>query len=366
MKTRLVLALLTCATALSAYPVAHAADKPIVIKIGVEPGLRYDTPRFRVPPGASVKLTFTNNDQMMHNIVIAQPGSRVALVNASLLLGDDGPAMQFVPKSDKILWHTKVLSPGDAETLSFTAPKAEGVYPYVCTYPGHGFVMFGAMYVQKSDQLPPLDKDTHVPPPLPKQDTGSPFLTVTSTAKVVREFMPNTGPASIAIGMPGGRSACWDAGVCRLRYVWSGGFMDIGYHKKDTAKIIGDVYYRTQEHEGLRVGDPSTKREVEFLGYTLADSFPQFKYRINGVDVKELILVRAAGPGITRRFNVDTDMPVRFVTDPKSGVEFESDKGEWKDGVLTLTPGEAKSFSVSIIDPTKPSGKPTAKAGGAK
>jgi putative heme-binding domain-containing protein len=31
--------------------------------------------------------------------------------------------------------------------LSFTAPKEPGVYPYVCTYPGHWRRMYGALYV---------------------------------------------------------------------------------------------------------------------------------------------------------------------------------------------------------------------------
>ncbi|MBI1374585.1 MAG: hypothetical protein GC159_17850 [Phycisphaera sp.] len=351
MRTRFAFAVTAALLAAVGVSSARAAGKPVEIKIGVEVGLRYDTLRFRVDPGAAVKVTFSNNDQMMHNMVIAQPGARLELVNASLLLGDDGPAMNYVPKSDKIIVHTNVLSPGDEQTLEFTAPKTEGVYPYVCTYPGHGFVMFGAMYVQKSDKLPPLDKDPNVPPPLPETPGGSPFLQVANAAKVVRDFMPNTGPASIAIGMPGGQSACWDAGVCRLRYVWSGGFIDIPYHKKDEAVLVGNVYYTTTPEEGLQIGD-SAKRDVKFLGYTLVDSFPQFHYRVNGVEVSELILVRAGGPGITRRFEIaETDQPVRFVTNPKAGVTFTSTVGEFTDGVLTLTPKQAKSFAVSIVEP---------------
>jgi putative heme-binding domain-containing protein len=39
------------------------------------------------------------------------------------------------------------LQPRDVQQLSFTAPKKAGVYPYVCTYPGHWRRMFGALYV---------------------------------------------------------------------------------------------------------------------------------------------------------------------------------------------------------------------------
>jgi putative heme-binding domain-containing protein len=53
----------------------------------------------------------------------------------------------YVPASNKILLKSKLLQPRDSQKLSFTAPKQLGVYPYVCTYPGHWRRMFGAMYV---------------------------------------------------------------------------------------------------------------------------------------------------------------------------------------------------------------------------
>src|SRR5262249_37087453 len=39
------------------------------------------------------------------------------------------------------------LQPRDVQKLSFTAPAKAGVYPYVCTYPGHWRRMYGALYV---------------------------------------------------------------------------------------------------------------------------------------------------------------------------------------------------------------------------
>ena len=36
---------------------------------------------------------------------------------------------------------------------------------------------------------------------------------------VQRIFMPNSGPASIAVALPGDLNYCWDASQCRLRYV---------------------------------------------------------------------------------------------------------------------------------------------------
>src|SRR5262249_17685632 len=42
---------------------------------------------------------------------------------------------------------SRLLQPRAMEKISFTAPTKPGVYPYVCTYPGHWRRMHGALYV---------------------------------------------------------------------------------------------------------------------------------------------------------------------------------------------------------------------------
>ena len=42
---------------------------------------------------------------------------------------------------------SRLLEPGQKQALSFDVPSTPGIYPYVCTYPGHWRRMFGAMYV---------------------------------------------------------------------------------------------------------------------------------------------------------------------------------------------------------------------------
>ena len=54
---------------------------------------------------------------------------------------------KFVPQSPKVLAGSRLMQPRDSQRLSFTAPKEPGVYPYVCTYPGHWRRMYGALYV---------------------------------------------------------------------------------------------------------------------------------------------------------------------------------------------------------------------------
>jgi len=55
-----------------------------------------------------------------------------------------------LPKSllGDVLAHTKLLGPGESESISFTAPTIEGEYEYVCTFPGHFAMMRGSMEVK--------------------------------------------------------------------------------------------------------------------------------------------------------------------------------------------------------------------------
>ncbi|MEO8721264.1 MAG: plastocyanin/azurin family copper-binding protein [Ginsengibacter sp.] len=140
------------------------AQTPVTtVSINTIKGLRYDVVRFKVKPGAKVRIILNNKDEMSHNLVITQPKSRFAVVNAALNLGENSLKMNYVPKISKVLWSTKVLLPGETTSLTFTAPQKEGVYPYVCTYPGHGFVMYGAMYVTNK-AMPSIKNDHNIPP----------------------------------------------------------------------------------------------------------------------------------------------------------------------------------------------------------
>ena len=60
-------------------------------------------------------------------------------------VGRDGK--RFVPDSNEVLHASRLVYPGESETLSFVAPKSLGAYPYLCTYPGHWIQMNGIMHV---------------------------------------------------------------------------------------------------------------------------------------------------------------------------------------------------------------------------
>jgi hypothetical protein len=61
----------------------------------------------------------------------------------------DAEGRPFMPKMPEILTGTKLIESGQKVTLNLTAPKTEGDYEYVCTFPGHFESMWGKMVVTK-------------------------------------------------------------------------------------------------------------------------------------------------------------------------------------------------------------------------
>lgn len=112
--------------------------------------LLYDVREFKVKAGKPVKLVFENPDVTPHNLLIVQPGAadEVGLAGNEMAKLTDGVARHFIPDSTKILHATKLLNQGEIENLRFVAPSTPGVYPYVCTFPGHWLVMKGEMIVE--------------------------------------------------------------------------------------------------------------------------------------------------------------------------------------------------------------------------
>jgi putative heme-binding domain-containing protein len=121
-----------------------------VVKIGtLFERMSYDQDVVAVQAGKPVEFVLQNSDLMPHNFVIAQPGSleEVGLLAEAHAQEPAFAARHFVPQSPKILASAGLMLPRETERLSFNAPTAAGVYPFVCTYPGHWRRMYGALYV---------------------------------------------------------------------------------------------------------------------------------------------------------------------------------------------------------------------------
>ena len=139
----------------------YAQEEAVKMEIRAKAGLQFSIVRFEAKPNQKIHLNIFNEDEMAHNLVFTKPGQRAAVANAALNLGEKAEEKNWVPDLDSVLWNTPVLKPGEGHELKFQAPKEKGIYPYVCTFIGHGFVMYGAMYVGTT--MPELSTDQNIP-----------------------------------------------------------------------------------------------------------------------------------------------------------------------------------------------------------
>ena len=131
---------------------APAANLP-VLEVTIKPDaanpLAYDTKSISAKVGQKVKVTFNNTHPTLpqpHNFVLGKAGTKdkmMTIAMSAMTLVDKG----YIPDSPDILAHTKLLNPGQSESIEFTLPAA-GEYPYFCTFPGHVAIMNGILSVQ--------------------------------------------------------------------------------------------------------------------------------------------------------------------------------------------------------------------------
>ena len=132
---------------MTSMPKSWANGPDQTISMATEPGLQFDVKAVTVKAGSKIKLTFNNDDDMPHNLVIVRPGTADAIGTAALQLGVKGMNLGYIPEDVNILHHTQLLQPGVSESIYFTAPTEAGEYTYVCTYPGHYLIMRGVLKV---------------------------------------------------------------------------------------------------------------------------------------------------------------------------------------------------------------------------
>ncbi|BCU75806.1 c-type cytochrome [Luteolibacter sp. LG18] len=161
--------------------------------------------------------------------------------------------------------------------------------------------------------------------------------------QIQRIFLPDSSPAAIAVALPGKISYCFDAAECRLRYVWTGGFIDGAPYWKGNgssqATITGNVVYR-ETTAAIGTGKSPTSAAPKFLGYSVKDGLPTFRYVREGVRYTETIHALSDGSGIEREFTTDASVPLTL-TPPARGTLQSSTGG------LTVPADHAKSFTLT-------------------
>ena len=111
--------------------------------------MKYDVTSFEVAAGQAVELTLENVDFMQHNLIIVQRGAKEKVGAAADKLAVDprGAELEYVPQLPEVLFATGLVDPEGKAVLTFRAPNEPGVYPFICTFPGHWRIMQGTMTV---------------------------------------------------------------------------------------------------------------------------------------------------------------------------------------------------------------------------
>jgi azurin len=127
----------------------------VTLEISGNDTMQFDKKTLEVTEGQVVQLTFKNagnlpKEAMGHNVVILKAGKDL-MKFALAASKPENRANGFLPTDketkDQILANTKLLGPGESDSVIFTAP-APGKYEYLCSFPGHFALMRGVLTVK--------------------------------------------------------------------------------------------------------------------------------------------------------------------------------------------------------------------------
>jgi azurin len=123
------------------------------VEITASDTMKFSITEITAKPGEKLTVTLANAGttpkfSMGHNWVLVAPGTEM---QAFLVAAAEAVTTDYVPASqkDRILAATKLLGPGERDTVTFEAPTSPGRYEFFCSFPGHYQVgMRGVLIVQ--------------------------------------------------------------------------------------------------------------------------------------------------------------------------------------------------------------------------
>jgi len=191
--------------------------------------------------------------------------------------------------------------------------------------------------------------------PLPEGLLGGPQdyrLLVRDEPVVFRTFIADSSTRSIAVGLPSGVNYVFDAEQCRVRFAWSGEFLDVTKvwtgRGGGRAAALGKKFFTAPEGHPLRVGNPDVEPTVKFRGYRLVNKFPEFDFEVNGVPVRQRVRKATAEDSLDWEFELGETRETIWLLTPKGMITtFASRIGESEKGRLRLAPG-TRRFTVMV------------------
>jgi azurin len=114
---------------------------PKTVEITGDDFMKFNVTRFEVKPGQKVTVRLKNigelpREAMAHNWVLL---AKEAYVPRFIETGGSRPEKDYIAFEHNlyVLAKTRLLGPGESDSVTFTSPRDPGPYEYVCTFPEH-------------------------------------------------------------------------------------------------------------------------------------------------------------------------------------------------------------------------------------
>ncbi len=128
---------------------AQKQQETVTLEIAGTDQMQFDKAELKVKAGQKVTLVFKHagtmpKDAMGHNWVLLKQGTDIPAFAEKAMAAKD---TDYIPESDAVIAHTKLIGGGETDTITFDAPE-KGTYDFICSFPGHYAMMKGQFIVE--------------------------------------------------------------------------------------------------------------------------------------------------------------------------------------------------------------------------
>lgn len=162
---------------------------------------------------------------------------------------------------------------------------------------------------------------------------------------VKRAFMPFTSPASIFIALNEELGIVWDTTKLATRYAVPGK-QNIFSGENKMEQVQPHIFYTETTNPFWSIAEGN---EFDFNGYRLKGGLPTLYYKIGDVEIEEKIQAGSINKSFKRHYlikGLKQHLVLNFAH--KGQAKVSANKGTLKNDKLTLSPEQAKSFSIEV------------------
>ena len=103
--------------------------------------MKFSVTRIEAAAGSTISISLVNEGKlpknaMGHNLVVLKKSANaMQFANAAMT----AVKTEYIPAAmaDQVIAHTKMLGPGERDTITFTVPSEAGEYVFLCSFPAH-------------------------------------------------------------------------------------------------------------------------------------------------------------------------------------------------------------------------------------